>query len=121
MHVESKKAKLLVQFTQKLLELDPMSLGTKNQFEYEPEALSILARFSESGFHLAETREAALPYATGIVTEVMKFWFDSAAQEGQAPLEKWRFIAGALLEIYIQAWEKDRQLSSESVEYLTIG
>jgi hypothetical protein len=121
MQTESKKVKLLVQFTQKLSEWDPMGLGGKNSFEYEPEALSILARFSETGFHMAETKEVALPLAIGIVAEVMKFWFDSRVQQDQEQMEKWRFIAGALLDTYMQAWEKDKQAAAERVEYVTVG
>lgn len=121
MQAESKKVKLLIQFTQKLSEIDPMGLGTKNSLEYEPEALSMLARFSETGFHMAETKDVALPLATGIVAEVMKFWFDSRVQQDQEQMEKWKLIASALLDVYMQAWEKDKQQALERVEYVTIG
>lgn len=121
MQIESKKVKLLIQFTQLLRELDPMGLGSKNSLEYEPEALSMLARFSETGFHMAETKDVALPIAVGIVAEVMKFWFDSRVQQDQEQMEKWRVVADVLLDIYMQAWEKDKQAAAERVEYVSIG
>jgi hypothetical protein len=120
MSVKSKKVELLIQFTQKLSELDPMGIGTANDLEYEPEALSALSRFSEAGFHLAESKTHALPVAIGIVADVMKFWFDSQVYQDEEQMEKWRKIASVLLDIYMNAWAHDNE-KTNGVEHITIG
>jgi hypothetical protein len=120
MSVKSKKVQLLIQFTQKLSEMDPMGLGANNDLEYEPEALSILSRFSEAGFHLAESKMHALPVAIGIVADVMKFWFDSQVYQDEEQMEKWRKIASVLLDIYMSAWAHDNE-KTNGVEHITIG
>lgn len=86
-----------------------MNLGSVHEDEYEPEALSILARFAESGFHLAEDSEDIHPYATGIVAEVMKFWFNSAVEDDSQFLAKWSSLAARLVEIYLAAWPLNDQ------------
>jgi hypothetical protein len=120
MSFKSKKVELLLQFTRKLSELDPMGLGSTNDLEYEPEALSTLSRFSEAGFHLAESKMHALPVAIGIVADVMKFWFDSQVYQDEEQMEKWRKIAGVLLDIYMSAWAHDNE-KTNGVEHITIG
>jgi hypothetical protein len=107
MHGTSKKIKLFYQFTQKMYELDPMELKSINLLEYEPEALSILSRFSEAGIHFSESKEQAMPVATEIISDVMKFWFNSLAEQITEHFEKWYNIASILLDIYFDAWKED--------------
>ncbi len=86
-----------------------MGLGSPRENEYEPEALSILARFSESGFHLAEEKEEIIPFATGIVVEVMRFWFSSASENDEQFFSKCNSLAIQLVEIYLAAWPSNNQ------------
>lgn len=81
-----------------------MSLGSPKDDEYEPEALSILARFSESGFHLAEEKDEVVPFAAGIVVEVMRFWFNSASENDEHFFAKCGALASRLVDAYLAAW-----------------
>jgi len=103
------KVKLLAQFTAVLKQQDPMKLGSPREEEYEPEALSILARFSESGFHLSEERDEIIPFATGIVVEVMKFWFSSVSENDDNFFSNCNSVATRLVEVYLSAWPSNNE------------
>ena len=69
------KVVLLKLFVEELYRLDPMFLRSPNIDEYEPEALSIISRFTECGMYEPITSEMYAG-AASIVKQTFDFWFD---------------------------------------------
>ena len=108
MNTAKPKSEVLVEMMTVLHRHDPMGLNAPED-EYESEALSILARYNEAGFHVAE-KEEALPIAIGMVREVFSFWF------GGVPGNEiqWDSVSNELLDVYLAGYPS-------SVEHVTIG
>lgn len=102
------KIQLLRDFTAALAELDPIHLtriGAPDD-EYEAEALSCLARFSECALHLSDDEGLALQVATKIVQETFEFWFDKT---GQLSVDDQVKVASRLMMVYKTAYEQRRE------------
>lgn len=65
---------ILSKFTEILDRINPMNLQSPSNKEYEPEALSILSRFTEAALDLADENQAA-QIAEVIVKLTFQFWF----------------------------------------------
>lgn len=72
MQETSKGARLLRAFTQVIGDVDPQGLASARPDEYEPEALSALARFNE--LHVGCLQDEALDVARAIVTLTFECW-----------------------------------------------
>jgi hypothetical protein len=107
------KAELLIEMATILYEVDPMGLHSPHDDEYESEALSILARFNEAGFQLADAEEAT-PIAVQMVSDVFQFWFDEMSR-GSAGID-WEPVSRRLLIAYLESYPR-----KGSVEHVTIG
>lgn len=94
------RVKLLEEFNQILCEHNPMCLNEASADEYQSEALSILARFSEAGFHLAE-KDSIGELASSIVLSVLNFWFTDTAHQHRDKINK---CSAALVEAYYNSW-----------------
>lgn len=68
---------VLKEFTKILHDVDPMLLNSESADEYEHEALSILARFYESGV-IAAPEDVRSEMASSIVSQTLEYWFDEA-------------------------------------------
>lgn len=96
------RVKLLEEFNQILCMHNPMCLNEVSVDEYQSEALSILARFSEAGFHLAE-KDSISELANSIVLSVLNFWFTDTADQHK---DKVHACAAALVDAYYNSWIK---------------
>lgn len=95
MHGTSKGARLLRAFTQVIGDVVPQGMASTRPDEYEPEALSALARFNE--FHVGCLLDEAPDVARAIVAQTLEHWF---AKDGP-----WRArvdeVAARLLTAYL--------------------
>jgi len=95
---------------------DPMSLQSPDPLEYESEALSITARFIESGVHAAND-DVAVPAAVEIVRNAFIFWFedDDAALSARAKGADYGPLAKELVEaLRTEFVEEFAELDEES-------
>src|SRR5579885_68546 len=97
------RPQLLEEFTRLLFERDPMGIcypdNPDRETEYDVEALSILARFTES--HIVEMdRENAEVLAYNIVQSAFTFWFTHPLHDEAKTHE----LANALLDAYVAAY-----------------
>ena len=90
------KVDLLRSFTARLHQMDPLHLKSHKEDEYECEALSILARFVESGFIAMHDKEDVLELASLAVDNTFKFWFGVETEIDS------KMVASALL---LKFWE----------------
>ena len=101
------RPQLLEEFTKHLFERDPMGIcfpdNPDRETEYDVEALSILARFTES--HIAQMdRENAEVLAFNIVQSTFTFWFVHPLHDE----EEARDLAKLLLDTYVSAYPEQR-------------
>lgn len=88
--------RLLAAFTKTLGEMDPHDMASSRPHEYEPEAVSLLARFNE--FHVGSLEgEDAQQVVHEIVTQTMRFW---AGKDGPWQ-EKVESVAVMLHSVYM--------------------
>jgi hypothetical protein len=120
------KSETLKQFAWFLFENDPMQLKVQDRDEYESEALTILARFNEAGFQIADSAKDVVDVATEIVTQAFEFWFADELSVDFAILTR------GLLDIYLNSYgvtlddlskaaPEAHGGSSEGVEHVTVG
>lgn len=66
---------ILNEFSSILYKNDPAGTTSPHDDEYDAEALSILARFTEAALQLADDQEVLLHAAYQIVEQTLEFWF----------------------------------------------
>ena len=70
------KHQVLQELTRILFDLDPMGIRSEELDTYEPEALSILSRYTEMSLQLAD-EQGAVDAAAGVVHQTFEFWFEN--------------------------------------------
>ena len=91
----SQGARLLDAFIKVLADIDPQAIASSRAHEYEPEALSTLARFNE--FHVGCLGDEAHGVVRAIVEETLGFWLPTEGR-WRARVEE---VAKRLLQAYL--------------------
>lgn len=93
---------VLQEFTALIYHHDPMGTSSPNENEYEGEALSILARFTECGLHTVDDPVELIAISAGIVSDSFRFWFEELGED--IDLEN---LTKELLAVYVTSYPSE--------------